>query len=526
MPTTKRVWVNHSFAGGWATDQGTYAVVPPGRNSPIPFLAEAENVIYELDGGFRKSPGATKLNSTALESGAAITGIYDFWSNAGSQKRIIHVGTTVKKDDADGSFTNIFTGLVSGAVPSYSQLDDLVIIASDAAADVPRSYDGSTAQVLAGSPPNFSASVVHAGRVWAWGVAATPSRLYFASYLDPEGWSGTGSGWIDIDPDNGDKITGAVSHNGDLIVFKGPYKGSIHRILGTAPTGSDPFRHKPFISGVGAVTHNAIFKFSNDVGFLWSDGTIHSLASVQAYGDFKERALTYPIQNWIRDHINFSALNKAWSVLSCDCGWILIAVPIDGSSTPNHTILMDYRFSPFRWAKWTNAYKITSLAEVVDPADSNRQIVMTGCNDGFVRKLYQDTRSIDGDGYPMVARAPYLDYGGTPETKKSLTAVGLTVIPKSDKNISFRFSRDDRAQQQINLPQGGSSFLSPTDGTEFTLDTSTLGAASHNRVFADVIGGGEFRDIQYEFRNEEAEGDLRIQALTVQIQGESLSTEN
>ncbi len=525
MTTLKRTWISHSFAGGWATDQGTFAVVPAQRLSPIPFLVDAENIIYELDGGFRKAPGTTKLNSGALESGAAVTGIYDYWNASASQKRIIHVGTTIKKDDGDGSFTNLGTGFVSGATPNYSQLDDLVIIASDAAADVPRSYDGSAFQVLAGSPPNFSFSTTHLGRVWAAGDASNPSRLYFSSYLNPEGWSGTGSGFFDIDPADGDKITGMITHNRDLLVYKGPYKGSIHRIIGTAPTGTEPFNHRVIIRGVGAVTQNAIFRFSNDVGWLWSDGTVHSMATVQQYGDFKEAALTFPIQAWIRDNVNFSALNKAWSVLSCDCGWTLLAVPTAGSTTPNRTLLLDYRFTPYRWALWNDAFDIRSMTEVIDATDSNRQIIMAGGSDGFIRKLYQPIRSIDDSGYLMRVTTPYLDYGGTPEITKALTSLMATVQPKSDNTFDVRYTRDSAAQQQVTLSQGGSAFLSPSSGTDFQLGVSTLGGASHFRSFADVIEGGEFRDIQYQFRNEDTEGDLRIQGFSAQIESGAMSTE-
>lgn len=525
MPTRRRFWATHTFEGGWSPDLGTFVIVPTGPRSPIPFLQDAENIVYELDGGFRKAPGATKLNATALEAGAAVTGIYDFWSKTGTQKRVIHVGTTIKKDDADGSFTDIFTGLTADAIPNYSQLDDLVIIASDASADVPRSYDGTTAQILAGSPPNFSFSTVHLGRVWASGVSTNPSRVYFSSYLNPIGWSGVGSGFLDIDPDDGDSVKAIISHNRDLFVFKGPYKGSIHRITGSSPTGSEPFSPRVLVKGVGAVTQNAIFKFSNDLGFLWSDGMVHSLAAVSAYADFKERALSFPIRNWIQERVNFGALNKSWSVLSCDCGWILLNVPIDGSTTPNHTLLMDYRFDPVKWAKWTSVFDIRSMTEVIDQTDSNRQIVMAGSSDGFVRKLYQQIRNIDGAGYPMIVTTPYVDYGGTPETLKSLSAVGITTIPKSDSPITVRFIRDDHPQQQVDLSQGGSHFLAPTDGTPFQLDVSTLGGSSHNRRFSVIIDGGEFRDIQYQFRNEAVEGDLQVQNLMAQIEGGALATE-
>jgi hypothetical protein len=48
----------------------------------LPWLNEAENVIYELDGGPHKMPGCTKNFAGALESGARIMGVYDAWFSA------------------------------------------------------------------------------------------------------------------------------------------------------------------------------------------------------------------------------------------------------------------------------------------------------------------------------------------------------------------------------------------------------------------------------------------------------------
>lgn len=121
---------------------------------------------------------------------------------------------------------------------------------------------------------------------------------------------------------------------------------------------------------------------------------------------------------------------------------------------------------------------------------------------------------------------PFLDYGGTPQTKKSLTAACLTLVPKSANDVDFRISRDEEAQQTFTIAQGGSAFLAPTSGTAFTLGTHTLGSGKSVRRFADVIEGGEFRDIEYEFRNNESEGDFRLQTLSVQIEPHGMSTEN
>ena len=113
MPT-RRKHIQHHFAGGWATDFGPSApgVAPDQAGQfKVPFLVDAENVVFELDGGPRKIKGSTKLNSVQLESGATITGLYDYWrqgtGGSATQKRVIHIGTKIYKDDADGTFDQI-----------------------------------------------------------------------------------------------------------------------------------------------------------------------------------------------------------------------------------------------------------------------------------------------------------------------------------------------------------------------------------------------------------------------------------
>src|SRR6185295_15861211 len=198
---------------------------------------------------------------------------------------------------SDGLFSTIGTGLVSGAVPTYSTFDDLLIIASDATADVPKSWDQTTFQSLAGTPPNFSMSVNHKNRQWGAGDLTNPSRLSYSDNLDPESWVGATSGSIDIDPSDGDAIVGIASFKNELIVFKGPYKGSIHRITGSSPSD---FARTVFIRGITAAYQNAIFTLPNDLGFMSPRGTVHSLVSTQTFGDYEQSTLSFPINRALR----------------------------------------------------------------------------------------------------------------------------------------------------------------------------------------------------------------------------------
>lgn len=530
MPT-RQTFLRHRFAGGWATDFGPTSDVLAQELTPgigrvdIPFLIDAENVVYEFDGGPHKMPGTTKLNSTVLESGSEIRGIFDYWKSGSSgssvQKRLVYVNDSIYKDDADGSFSSLKSGLQHTKNANFSLFEDVVVIATDSTTDVPMSWDQSTFQNLAGSPPNFSFSAPHKNRLWAAGDASQPSRLYYSVLLDPEDWVGSGSGSIDIDPNDGDRITAIVSHKNELWVFKGPYRGSIHRIQGSSPTGSDAFARVPFIQGIGAVSPNAVFRFGDDIGFIAFDGSVHSLSATASYGDYNEVSLSRPINGWLRDHVNFSVLKGSWAATLNSSGYVVFTIPIDGSTTNNAILMMDFRFQPPRWAKWT-ALSAGCVAPVIDSASSNQQILMVGGNDGYVRKLGQPTRSIDGNAaISYTVTTPFLNYSD-PIVKKTIAGGSIGFAPKNNGSVTFGWQRDTNAQQTQSVNQGGSS---STLGS-FILDTDTLGGSSFSDQFFELEEGGDFRSIQYQVTNSTNNEDVEIHSLSAIVTRDDWSTEN
>lgn len=515
--------VNHIIGGGWATDFGETVDVSPNQAGDVivPFLVDANNAIFTLDGGSRKIPGTAKLNSVALESGASVKGLFDYWQGHSTQHRVVFVGTKIKKDDADGTFTDLFTGLTSGAVPSFAQLDDILIMANDSSGDVPKSWDGTTAQNLAGTPPSFSICAAHQNRAWAAGVAANSSRLYYSVLLDPEDWIGSGSGSIDIDPEDGDEIRAIISHRNELFVFKGPNRGSIHRITGSAPTGADAFARKTFASGVGAVGQNSVFSFANDVGFLWSDGNVRTLSAVQEFGDFAVASLTSGInQDFIQPSLNFNRLKHAVAAVDTANSLILIGLPINASNDLNFHLAIDYRFQPFRLAPYRDLPDGGCLASVVDPTNVNKRILMLGGADGFVRKWNQNARSIDGTGaITWNVQFPVLNYGG-PMIAKTLDAVSLSIRPRGSGDITLKWRRDEMPEQTSAITQTAGPVLDT-----FVLDVDTLASGRAVEKFADALEGGEFRGIQYTYQNAISGEDAEVRRLRTSIIIQGVVTE-
>lgn len=530
-----RTPLRHIFEGGWAPDLSprTLASADASGLVRIPYLTRAENIVYELDGGPRKAPGTTKVNSAALESGARVNGFYDAWFHGSSgtptQHRVITIDSKIKADDADGVFADIITGLAADGTPSFCMLEDLLIIGLDSG-DPPQSYDGTTGVALAGSPPNFSICVTHANRVWAAGDPSRPSALYYSPLLDPKNTTGEGWGRINVDPSDGDKITGLASYKGELIVFKGPYKGSIHRIAGTAPTGADAYRRVRWIEEVGAVAQNAIFRFNDDLGFVAFDGSVHSLKAVAAYGDFNEVSLSRPIQSFMR-RANFTRLKQCSVASGVDVGFVLFSLPIDGSTTNNAVIGMDYRFAgngaPMRWFYWPAFEDLCEcIASGIDPSDSNKRIYFAGGDDGFVRKLLVSARTIDAtSGISMRVATPYFDYGA-PFNTKTIGEAYLQFSPKNAGDIEFRFKRDSAQAQVFDISQAGGDPLGTVPGNNFTLNTSTLAESNVIERFIEADPVGEFRQIQYEIANEEVGEDVEIHGFGVMIEIGGVSTEN
>ncbi len=531
--TTKSAFIRHLIGGGWAADFGGRAQVAiNGTTATFPFLTQADNLVYKLDGGVDKPGGTSKLNTTTFESGADIKGIFDYWitGTAGSsaQHRIVHVGTVVKKDDGDGSFTNLKTGLEAGKMPDYTVSEDLLIFTSNSTVDVPQSWDGTTQQDLAGSPPNFSFSVVWKGRVWAAGDAANPSKLYYTGRFDPTNWTAGSSGEFNIDPSDGDKITGLAVYKNRLWVFKGPVKGSIHTISGSAPTGDDPFRRDPFITGVGAVNHQSIFSFIDDVGFVWSDGDVYSLSNISAEGLFAAATLTFPIHSWLHSNIKANALDQAWATTLADDGIVLIGLTLSGATKNNIIIGFDFRFTPIRWFKWPSFKNMaTALAVMLDPDDNNKRTIVLGGNDGFVRKTFRTTKTLDTGGtINQSFTTPYTDYG-IPETIKTIAAGSVGAKTTGDSSVVFKWQRDNQAAQskEISISTGGAQLATSMNGTDFILGTHTLGGDTFTDEFFDLEEGGEFRSIRYTLSNNRENESIGLDDFGALIEPGGFATE-
>ena len=455
-PTKLKVLV--SFNGGLATDFGpSFPGAPDNGSLALPFLTQADNVYFELDGAPHKIGGASRLNSVAV-TGGAFHGLTDVWfqgvSGSETQKRFAYVGTRLMKEDVDGTWDELTTGLEDSREPCFEVFGDLVYLASTSTVDVPRTWDGSAATTTAvgGSPPNFDFMRKHKGRMWAAGVSSARSRLYYSAFGNAQDWTGAGSGSIDIDPNDGDRITGLWSHKNDLIVFKGPNRLSVHRI-----TGSDPsdFARIPFVNGVGAVNHNTIFGVGDDIMFASPRG-LHSLAATERYGDYIEAFLARPILSRYQDDLNHTVLNTAWGVNYQGRGLAIWLFARAGGSVKNAYLVYDYRFQPGRWSTWSwDSTWLQGNCLAIMQNSSRRHKLYVGMVDGFAYECDTATRTVAAaSAYTGAWRSPFFNLGSSAHLK-TMEGAWFSFQPKGAYNFTFGYTRDGNAEITTTISQAG-----------------------------------------------------------------------
>lgn len=508
-----------SLDGGWNPEAGPMA---PTRISgdnlvSVPWLVEAQNLVYSADGWLRKMPGASNVNTTATGASDNVMGIFDYHRSTASgdpvQRVVVYADTQIYSwTPGETTLTSIATGRVADVMPAFEIMNDVLVLAETSTTDVPATWNQTTFANLGGSPPNFSFHIQHKDRMWAAGVDSNKSRLYYTVLSNQADWTGTGSGSIDISPDDGDVITGLASHKNRLVVFKGPNRGRIIFITGSAPTGSDAFAQVPFIRGIPCANHQSIVPYRDDL-LWWSDLGIHSLVATAAFGDFNEAFISAAIQGYFNSQLNHSRFRFVWGQNFVPGGYVLWTVARAGLTDNNAILLWDYRFTPARFALWPAA----SVASIGIVRDTNRETVpWYGTYTGRVMRGNRTARNFGGTAYTIDILFPYLTFGD-PTYDKTLEGGRIGVTPKGDTSFTFGWQRDGATQQTESVTQGGVPTLGASSD-QFVLDTSPLGGGRYIDRFPTTLAGS-FKALQIELEQGTVDVDFEPHSLALSLTG-------
>jgi hypothetical protein len=481
------------FQGGYATD-----LAPQIRE--LTFLERAENVLYSVGGSTLKVGGSERVNSSAISGTPNITGMRDFWitGTGGSytQKFVIMTSNQkIFKEDMDGTFDEI-TGsasITADAIPVFCQAGDLLLIFTNKN-DTPLKWTGSgNVATLGGSPPAGRGAVLHLNRVWTWGANANPSRITYGAAGDPEDYTGGDTGAIDIANDDGDRITGVVSHKDRLFIFKGPNVGSIHVMSGRT---TSTFVITKLVAGIALQSHNSIVEIGNDVWFM-SDRGIHSLSATEKFGDFTESDLTRFLRKFFTDKIKRAALDAVWGVNYIGKSSVVWTLTDIASTEPDVIFGLSYILSEEQGLKaftWPNR-SCHSAAIRVNPSTRVPELCL-GTTGGFVERHdtganYSLNNGDDAYSYrvttPQILIAPPQPRGDQPI---GLHSMYMKSRPVGNWNINVSLQRDQETAESYDFDQGTEGFVLGTS----ELDTGILGGNPLQTVVNNILG--EARSIQ------------------------------
>ena len=481
------------FNGGYQTDL-------PSQARQLSYFLKAENCTFEVSGAVRKVGGAAAINSSAIASTPDIVGMFDYWKAgvAGTWAQdfvAVTANSKIYKEDMDGTFDDV-TGAVTitaDIVPVFCQARDTLLILTSAA-DAPVKYDQTgSAAALGGTPPSGTGAVFHANRVWIWGKQANPSTIYYCSYKDIEDWSGVDTGAIDIDIDDGDVIIGAASFKNNLIIFKGPNKGSIHVISGTGPSS---FSKHLLVRGIPLQAHNSIVEVGNDLLFMSNHG-IHALSAVQQFGDYAPSDLTRYLKLHFRENVNRSKLNKVWGVNYAEKNCVLWTYTSASGSENDATLGLSYvRLQEEGWKAFTWTRGGISAATRIHPTTKLREVVYGNTAGVALREDVSDRSLPSNTAYSMRLQTPYLLLGqGKPDQPINVNNIYLRSVAKGNWNVNVSVTRDQNTSETYNFNQGVAGFLLDTD----VLDVDALGATQMQIAYPNnALVAGSARAVQFD----------------------------
>ena len=247
------------------------------------------NFEFDNNGNLSTRRGVTELLSTTF---GRITSLHYFSADSGEVGILLTEGTTLRIVQTNGTGLTTLSGALTLPNNTFWQW----VTFGGIAIGVNKATSGTNpvkvttapaAAALGGSPPFGKYITTWNNRVWI-ASASTPNQLRGSSLGNAEDWTTTGAAGtctFDIEPNDGDQISGLFSTRETLYVFK---KKRIFAITAAALPITDPanLRIDVYARNLGCVSPYSIQQVVDDVLFL-SDGGVASLALVANAENFR-----------------------------------------------------------------------------------------------------------------------------------------------------------------------------------------------------------------------------------------------
>jgi hypothetical protein len=476
-----------------------------GFEGPIwPLVAVVANnqfnasIITTLDSGTTGTLNVTLTLATPIQYGISTIKIYSYYdpynttlgqtyTNFSSQfydtisSRFWNLSTPVLLHSVSASGSTITTFPIGTSTGGMSLLQSNLI--GPLESTVPNSYTP-LGLTLAITPPSRQPDYVamtnfyprfletYQNRLIMSGFSAMPSQVWFSDTTEPEGVAIDSN--FEVRTNDGDYITGMKSYSTRLYIFK---KHSFHALNGDSPTN---FFLQEISAQYGCFNNRCAVIYDDILIFLDQKG-------VMMWNGASLSNISQKIQPLI-DRINYSvALNTACVEHDKLRNQILIAVPIDGSSTNNILLVYDYLVGA-----WTTYKGLSISALKAIQGRNNTKNAFYGSYSGTINWFGSSYLSDNGTGFTTYLKTRFLhDMGDT--TQKMFRRLYLNAdAPSATMVFGVNFFQDY--------------------GSSVVLGATIVLGQFQNRIDFGISA----KSIAFELATIQTSGPLRIHGYTVE----------
>lgn len=465
-------------------------------------LIVARNVSFE-GRTLSKEGGAAKYNTTVISGAPSVIGGWDWWPSDGTQRMVVVLSDgSIKKDSGPGTFgTTLVSGLtVTEVMPVFVEggkegaaLNRKLFIFTGKNAVQVLAADGATTSNLLTPPADWTGAnqpswgLIHEGRLMGGGNLNDPHRLYYSTSTSHEDFTGAGSGSFAIYPGEGERIVGAMSFKGLVILWK--YPVGIY-VLDTTDPNIANWKVKRLSRAVGGVSPQGAIEVDNDVIFMDATANFHLLSAVQEFGDAAASNITIKndIYTFIQRNFNLSRLRFAHGVYYSAKREAHFAVSGSSASMNNVRFVIDFnRHDTIRF-RYSDRDVCESMWLRKDATTIQR--LVSGDDEGFVWLLDQAAKSKDGLGYAGAWQTPYMDFNWVDPRFGTVRKIGqfleCVAEPKGNWNLTVTVLWDGEAVQNVTFNMGVTGAVLGS----FVLGTDMLGGDQILNRKRRIVGSG------------------------------------
>ena len=376
-------------------------------------LTSPESVELAINLNFDRI-GATQLRSGLTTLGAQISastilGMSNYRNNAGTTYGLLAKVAGVVYNFNGTNWSSVRTGLSATSKARFTNFLDLTYMVDGNAGSSLATYNGSTfGTTNVGSLPKGDDIENYRSRIWV--ADSSTDKVYYTDVVSTSQTISGGTSFIQISPQDGEKITGLKRHPRALLVFK---QNHIYKIYSTTSADPDPSIFR------GTYSKESILEAKDGIYYH------HPTGFYKFAFDGEQQEISRPIIDVVEaiSRANYEGIN-GW-VDSDHLNWSVGDITLDGVSYTN--IVCRYTISTQVWTLYSYASEIKRSA-LYDDGTLLRMIVG------------------DENGYPFVVDSGNTD-NGTPIFYDIQThPLYLTSIKMQEKEISEVSAVHENAQ--------------------------------------------------------------------------------